>query len=176
MKLRVVWLGVLLAVSFAAGAQTLYRWVDRGGKVHYSDQPPPPEIKKVDQPRLGASTIETSGLPYATRQAAQDFPVTLYTAADCAAECRTAREFLARRGIPYREQAIATPEDGAAFRKALGTDKVFLPSLTVGSRQSQGFAEGTWQGLLDDAGYPRAAARTDPAQWEPDFSTRKARP
>ena len=43
----------MLAVSFFANAQPLYKWVDKSGKVHYSDQPPPKEIKKVDQPRLG---------------------------------------------------------------------------------------------------------------------------
>jgi hypothetical protein len=53
--------------------------VDKSGKVHYSDQPPPKEIKKVDQPRLKSSTIETSGLSYEAQEAVKNFPVTLYT-------------------------------------------------------------------------------------------------
>jgi hypothetical protein len=157
MKLRSLATAVLAAASLGATAQSLYRWVDTDGRVHYSDRPPPKEIKKVEQPRLDASTISTSGLSYAAQEAARHFPVTLYTAPDCSAECAQAREFLAARGVPFREQSIVGAEDAAAFRKALGTDKLFLPSLTVGSQKSQGFEEGSWGGLLDAAGYPRSA-------------------
>ena len=158
----------MLAVSFFASAQPLYKWVDKSGKVHYSDQPPPKEIKKVDQPRLGTSTIETSGLSYETQKAAQDFPVTLYTTPDCSAGCASAREFLSRRGIPFRESRVVTPADGDAFKQALKTDKLLFPALTVGSQQQLGFEEDTWHSLLDVAGYPRtaipgAANRTVPA-------------
>ena len=147
----------MLAVSFFANAQPLYKWVDKSGKVHYSDQPPPKEIKKVDQPRLGTSTIETSGLPYGAQQAARDFPVTLFTSSDCKAECDTARAFLRKRGIPFSESAVATSDDTAAFKKRFGSDNVFLPSMTVGSQKQQGFEEGAWNSLLDGAGYPRTA-------------------
>lgn len=147
----------LMALSFSAGAQTLYKWVDKNGKVHYSDQPPPKEIKKVDQPRLGKGSIETSEQPYETRKAAQDYPVRLFTASDCVSECQTARDFLSRRGIPYSEQSVNSPEDGDAFRKLFKTDSVFLPSVTVGSQQQIGFTEGGWGSLLDAAGYPRTA-------------------
>lgn len=147
----------MMAVTFFANAQPLYKWVDKNGKVHYSDQPPPKEVKKVGQPRLGSSTIETSGLPYATQKAAQDFPVTLFTSADCKAECDSARAFLRKRGIPFSENAITTPDDAAAFKKRFGVDGVFLPSMTVGSQKLQGFEEGAWNGLLDGVGYPRTA-------------------
>ncbi|MBI4988423.1 MAG: glutaredoxin family protein [Rhodocyclales bacterium] len=157
----------MMAVSLVASAQPLYKWVDKNGKVHYSDQPPPKEIKKVDQPRLGASTIETSGLPYEAQKAAQDFPVTLYTTPDCSAACASAREFLSRRGIPFRESRVVTPTDGDAFKQALKTDKLLFPAMTVGSQRQLGFEEDTWHSLLDVAGYPRtaipgAASRTAP--------------
>jgi glutaredoxin len=149
---------ISLAV-FVSGveAQSLYRWVDKDGKVHYSDQPPPKEIKKVDQPRLGKSSIETSDLPYDAKKAAQDYPVRLYTTADCAAECKAARDYLAKRGIPFSEQSLATPADGEAFKKLFNTDQVQIPAITVGNRQQIGFAEDGWAGLLDAAGYPRTA-------------------
>lgn len=147
----------MMALSFSASAQPLYKWVDKSGKVHYSDQPPPKEIKKVDQPRLGTSTIETSGLSYGAQKAAQDFPVTLFTSADCKAECDNARAFLRKRGIPFAENVVASPDEATAFKKRFGSDNVFLPSMTVGSQKQQGFEEGAWNGLLDDAGYPRTA-------------------
>jgi hypothetical protein len=37
---------LLLAVSAITPAQEMYRWVDKTGEVHYSDQPPPPEVKE----------------------------------------------------------------------------------------------------------------------------------
>ncbi len=151
-------LALLLMVSTLTTAQTAYRWLDKDGKVHYSDQPPPQEIKKVEQRRIGAgSTIDTTDLPFATQKAAKDFPVTLYTAADCTAECKIAREFLNKRGVPFRESTIGGPDDAAAYRKAFGNDKLFLPSITVGSQKMQGYTDSGWNALLDDAGYARSA-------------------
>lgn len=147
----------MLAFSFAASAQTLYKWVDKSGKVHYSDQPPPREIKKVEQPQLRAGSIDTSGLPYETQQAAQDFPVTLFVSADCKNECDNARAFLRRRGVPFSESMVGSPEQNQAFKKRFGSDGIFLPALTVGSQKQQGFEEGAWNGMLDTAGYARTA-------------------
>ena len=135
MRMYTVCLLSLALLATGADAQNLYRWVDKNGKVHYSDQPPPKEIKKVDQPRLGTSTIETSGLPYGAQQAARDFPVTLFTSSDCKAECDTARAFLRKRGIPFSESAVATSDDTAAFKKRFGSDNVYLPSMTVGGHR-----------------------------------------
>ena len=47
--IRIALLGMLACGALCAGAQTMYRWVDEKGRVHYS-QDPPPEGKgeKVD--------------------------------------------------------------------------------------------------------------------------------
>jgi len=148
---------LLAMIASVADAQTLYRWVDKNGKVTYSDQPPPKDIKKVEQPRLRESTIDTSGLNYASQKAAQNFPVTLYTAADCKEDCAIARSYLRKRGIPFTEKVLASAEDAAAFKKRFAVDGLYLPSMTVGNLQQQGFEVGTWNGLLDSAGYPRSA-------------------
>lgn len=37
-----------LAVSLAAASQEIYRWVDKDGVVHYSDQPDSPNAKLID--------------------------------------------------------------------------------------------------------------------------------
>ncbi|MDR2239900.1 MAG: DUF4124 domain-containing protein [Zoogloeaceae bacterium] len=150
-------LPALLALPLAAGAQPLYKWVDKNGKVHYSDQPPPQEIKKVEQPRLNTSSIDTSGLPYETQQAARNFPVTLFTSANCKNECDNARALLRGRGVPFSESAIATQEDAEAFKKRFGDDDIHLPAITVGNQKQQGFESGLWNGMLDIAGYARTA-------------------
>ncbi|MBM3391575.1 MAG: DUF4124 domain-containing protein [Betaproteobacteria bacterium] len=151
----------LATLSFVAGAQPLYKWVDKNGKVHYSDQPPPKEIRKVEQPRLGASTIETSGLSYEAQEAAKNFPVMLYTTPECGQECASARNLLSRRGVPFNETRVMTTNDGEAFKKALGTDKLLFPALIVGKSKQIGFEDDSWQGMLDAAGYPRSVGASE---------------
>jgi hypothetical protein len=93
---------------------------------------------------------------YAVRRAAADFPVTLYTAATCTTPCATARQFLAARGIPFAEKAVASDSDLAAYRQRFGApDEV--PALAVGELTTKGFEAGRWNGLLDQAGYPKTA-------------------
>jgi hypothetical protein len=57
MKLISVALGLVLFVALPASAQ-MYKWVDSDGKVHYSDKPPPSNIKTeiLRVPDRGAST------------------------------------------------------------------------------------------------------------------------
>jgi hypothetical protein len=150
-----VLLGLLLAAS--AEAQTTYRWLDQSGKVHYSDQPPPAEIGSVEEKQLGkSSVIETSGPDFATRTATANFPVTLYTSAECKDECKQARDFLTQRHIPFSEKVIRTGADADAFKQATKATEVFIPSLAVGSQFQRGFLDTAWNALLDNAGYPGA--------------------
>ena len=145
---------VTLAVLFASGAaaQSLYRYIDANGRVVYSDQPPPPSAKDVQARKLPENVIETDPTPLAARQAAERFPVTLYTF-DCDI-CREAQALLAKRGIPF-ETVVVTEEKGAARLKAL-TGKQSAPVMQVGDKQVlQGYNEERWQAVLDDAGYPR---------------------
>ena len=43
MRIRAIILAALpLALASAAGVAQVYQWVDAEGKVHFTDQPPPP--------------------------------------------------------------------------------------------------------------------------------------
>ncbi len=138
-------------VGFAAG--TTYKWVDEHGKVHYSDQPPPPNAKKVEEKKAGANTIETSELPYALREAVRKHPVTLYTSA-CGEPCEKARELLRTRGVPYEEIDVQTQPE--ALKKLTGG--LEIPVLQVGqSKVLKGFEQGQWHRELDAAGYPKTS-------------------
>ena len=66
MKLLVLILSLLAAAP--AAADKLYRWVDETGRVHYSDQAPPPRARNAIQKNYKGSVIE-SGESYALRQA-----------------------------------------------------------------------------------------------------------
>ncbi|MFN3398622.1 MAG: glutaredoxin family protein [Sulfurimicrobium sp.] len=143
-----------IAASLAQAAE-LYRWVDSEGKVHYTDQPPPPSAQKVEEKNLGNNSIDTSELPYATRQAIKKSPVTLY-ANDCGEPCDQARDHLAQRGIPFTGKNPQTsPADAEALKKLVGA--AYVPVLVVGSAVSKGYEKGTWDAALDAAGYPKSA-------------------
>ena len=147
------------ALGGAAHAQSLYRYLDANGRVVYSDKAPPPSARDVQPKRLSENVIETDPVPFAAQQAAQRFPVTLYTF-DCNI-CRDAQALLAKRGIPF-ETVTVTEEKGAARLKAL-TGRQKAPVLQVGDKQvMEGYNEERWHALLDEAGYPRTAPASRP--------------
>lgn len=154
MKKMILLLAVL--VSFGAHAQSVYRWVDKDGKVVYSDAPPPGDAKSVQQKRLGSGvSVDQDQLPYGVKVAMEKNPVVLFvTSTSCGDPCADARALLAKRGIVYTER---DPErnaaDADALKKAAGTPVV--PFLLVGERQLRGYLAETWESALDAAGYPR---------------------
>lgn len=151
-------LALCLAVT-AVGAQTTYRWIDKDGKVHYSGLPPAPsEATKVEQRR--SSLLGTDADPaasYTLRQAMADYPVTVYTQAECGDPCKMGKDLLTRRGIPYTEKVIATEADLVPLRAVFGDDKPTVPVMQVGKRTIKGYQSSEWDNLLDAAGYPKAA-------------------
>ena len=139
-------------VASAYGAE-MYRWTDEKGIVNYTPYPPPANIKKVEQKKLGGSTIQTSELPYSAQLAAKNFPVTLY-ATDCGEPCANARAHLAKRGVPYTEKNPQLPEQIEEFKKLTG-GSMQVPLLVVGrSSTIKGYLASDWDAALDVAGYP----------------------
>jgi glutaredoxin len=169
------------ALVLAAQAQTVYRWVDKDGKVHFSDTPPPEDAKSASQKRIGGGGgyTEDTQLPYATQIAARRNPVTLYTGTDCGDPCVKGRELLAKRGIPFSEKdAQNNQADQEALKKLTGT--LDVPVLVIGENRTKGYEESLWQSALDTAGYPRtrlpgqAPLRTPPAPVAPPKSAEPA--
>lgn len=154
--LRLVILSAALLTASLADAQTTYRWIDKDtGQTIYSDHPPPPGAKNVVT-ITADERIDEQQLPYATRQAAEKFPVTLYTTATCVEECKQARDMLNRRGIPFSEKMLKNKEESAELSKILGSEAA-VPSLIVGQQSFKGLDSGAWNNLLDLAGYPKSA-------------------
>ncbi len=143
-----------VAMLAAASATAQYKYTGPDGRVIYSDQPPPPGAKGVQKPVAAAAASSggaTPGLPYALQQATKSFPVTLYTTSDCDA-CNQGRNLLNKRGIPFAEKTVRTPEDIKMFKEATKAEQV--PVMMVGSNRQVGFEEGAWNGALTVAGYP----------------------
>lgn len=154
-------LGVAAMASMTAGAQQMYRWVDKNGKINYTQDPPPKDAaKSVQQRRLNSSgpAEGSQQIPFAVRQAMDNFPVTLYTSPECAQGCKEAKDLLARRGVPYREVSIADQASSDTLKKVTGDTRV--PAMQVGRALEKGFEEGAYNAALDLAGYPRTSQFT----------------
>lgn len=144
----------LLAVT--AGAQTLYRWVDQDGRVHYTDTPPPGAgAKSVQQRSSTSSGGDASSLPYAIQQAMKNNPVVVYTSSNCGQACAEGKALLTSRGVPFREVPVADEKSREELKSASGGDLV--PVMTVGRGVSKGFEADMWHSALDAGGYPRSA-------------------
>lgn len=156
-RLHLILLAATLSATSLSGAQTTYRWVDQAsGQTVFSDQPPPPGTPGVVKVGQEATDSEPQ-VPYATRQAAEKYPVTLYTAASCADACTQARDLLNQRGVPFTEKMLNTEEEQAEFSKLMGSKEAMVPSLIVGQQRFRGLESGAWNNLLDLAGYPKSA-------------------
>jgi glutaredoxin len=140
------------AVSLAAGAQAMYRYVDPDGKVVYTDRPPPPNARKVEQKNLRGNVIDTSESPVATRDAQQRNPVTLFVF-DCGDLCDRAKGLLNRRGVPHALLDTTNADNAEKLKKL--TSGLEVPVLQVGTRVLKGLDEAQWQAALDQAGYPK---------------------
>ena len=141
-------------LPLVAGAQQqMFRYIDRDGRVVYTDSAPPPDAKSVQQKKLSGNFIETSEPPYALQIAQQRNPVTLYSG-PCGAFCEQARALLNRRGVPYLDVDPSQPEGLQKLKQLTGDQQV--PVLEIGSATLlKGFEEAKWQAALDLAGYPK---------------------
>lgn len=144
----VVW--SLLAISLGVQAQT-YRWVDQNGRVHYTDTPPPASAVKSEEKNLKGNVASSGDLPYAAQEAMKNFPVKLYTRAECA-PCDDGRKLLDKRGIPFREIIVGDDATRAELKKLNESGR--LPVLTVGNDVRKGYDAEMWNKALDIAGYP----------------------
>jgi glutaredoxin len=168
MRIRTPLLSVLLLATSATFAQ--YKVVEPDGSITYTDRPQLATTTRVTPLAQSARAARNSSvgneLPAELRQAAQRYPVTLYTAKDCPA-CDAGRRFLQGRGIPYAERVVTSEEDASAMERVAGGRSV--PTLMIGAQPFRGLSEGEWTAYLDVAGYPRESRL--PANWPKPVAT-----
>lgn len=149
----------LVAAGLLAGvsqAQQVYRIVGADGKVTFSDRAPAVSGANVSETTANAVGAQANaGLPYALRQVAGKYPVTLYTGDNCG-PCNSGRSLLTSRGIPFAERTVTTSEDSQALQRMSG--ETSLPFVTIGSQQLKGFSDAEWTQYLNAAGYPATSA------------------
>ena len=146
-------IAVLIIITLASSllhAQQVYKSVDKNGRVTYSEVPPLPGTGD----KLTGDSAANVALPYALQQVVSRYPVTLYTAAECA-PCINARLMLTQRGVPFAERTVSSNEDITAYKK-LNSENNF-PLATIAAQQLKGYEETEWTKYLDAAGYPKSS-------------------
>jgi glutaredoxin len=158
MRIVLLAVSILAALCGSASAQ-MYRWVDKDGRTHYTQTPPPPDAKSSQKKVLGpgGTAMPYGELPYATQNAAKNYPVTLYTTPDCGTPCDQARSLLVRRAVPFKEISVREQKDMDNLKAATGGTQV--PYLIVGGQRQSGYLEEAYVSLLDSAGYPASGPR-----------------
>jgi glutaredoxin len=147
---------VWLCVAAGAQGQTVYRIVGADGRITFSDKPPfNTEQGKVATTGVGsAAAASATALPFELRQIASRYPVTLYSAPDCA-PCAAGRSMLSSRGVPFSERSVSSAEDVAALKRLTG--ETSLPFLSIGAQRIKGYSDLEWTQYLDAAGYPKTS-------------------
>lgn len=146
-------LTLALVLSATASAQSVYRWVDANGRVQYSDQPPPPNAKDVQQRSVGGSSIQNNEMSLEAADAQKKNPVTLYVS-ECGEACDAGKAYLNKRGIPH---TVVDPTRSLELNKKFKEDTggTVVPVIKVGERRLSGWSEQSWASALDAAGYPK---------------------
>ena len=126
----------------AAAQSNVYRWVDKDGKVHYSDTPPGAREEPSPRSACGGGWRNRPQLPYATQVAMKKSPVTLYSGADCGEPCKQGARACSPSAASPSASATrrATPTDAEALKKLIGGLEV--PVLTVGANKVKGLRGG----------------------------------
>ena len=155
---------LLVAVSITAAmpvdAQQVYRWVDATGRVQYSDQPPPPGTKNVQEKNVGGNSIQNNDLSLLAQDAQKKNPVTMYVS-ECGDSCDAAKAYLNKRGIPHTMvDPTRSLELNKKFKEETGGQVV--PVLKVGEKRLSGWNESSWASALDTAGYPKTPPFSKP--------------
>ena len=155
---------LLVAVTIMAAmpvdAQQVYRWVDATGRVQYSDQPPPPGTKNVQEKNVGGNSIQNNDLSLVAQDAQKKNPVTMYVS-ECGDSCDAAKAYLNKRGIPHTMvDPTRSLELNKKFKEETGGQVV--PVLKVGEKRLSGWSESSWASALDTAGYPKTPPFSKP--------------
>jgi glutaredoxin len=172
--LQVLALGVLLLCVASPASAQMYKYVDKDGRTVYSDQPPPPDARKVENAKLNKNVIDTGNSDYETQQAAKRLPLTLYTTESCTEPCQKARDYLKGRGTPFSETVLKTEEQARPIKTRLG-GPLEVPLLDVGGTALQkGFEETSWNSVLEAAGYPVRSPATPGTKTPPPANSQTA--
>ena len=150
---------LLLLLTSAAGAGSIYKWVDDQGVTHYSDQGPEADrVEGVVETRQGAAgsplspplTTETAQpsetqQPPAARER-KDVTVEIDTTSWCR-YCRDAKNYFRSRGIVFQEYDIEKDRKAARRHKRYNP-RGGVPVTVINGRPIVGFSPAAFSQAL----------------------------
>ena len=144
---KIVLISLLLALSLVANAE-VYKWVDKSGRTHFSDQPPlnqKSENIELDEivTYSSAIVVKNDSLlneePESQKRNTKKYrkqKVVMYSPAWCRV-CTTAKNYFIKNKIPFSEYDIDKSKKGKSDFKKLKARGV--PVILVGKKRLNGF-------------------------------------
>lgn len=143
---RVLVLLLALALAATAAAQTIYRWTDANGKIHYTSEPPPNARASTIRSRVSSYSAPAKVEPAPGAPAARATQSVVMYATSWCPWCAKARDYFAKSGIAYVEHDIEKSASAHAEFKRLGGRGV--PLILVGREKMSGFSEQGFEDML----------------------------
>ncbi len=141
-----VLLATLLIVAGPSYAE-IYRWVDKAGQVHFSDQKPINEsVEEVQiDDKIGSyQDISFSNYKAETSKTTSKNKVVMFSASWCG-YCKKAEKYFRKNNIQYTNYDIEKNSKGKRLYKQLGARGV--PVILVGTKRMNGFSESGFERL-----------------------------
>jgi len=149
----------LLLVLPLAHAGKLYKWVDRDGKVHYTDRAPPSGAGKVEERVIGSEPEDSAEA--ALDEAVAKHPITLYSVPKCST-CDLARLYLTKHKLPFTEKNVSAGNDANQKEMLKKIGELVVPTIAVGERVMKGaYVESLLESELQQAGYLKKESPED---------------
>ena len=142
---RALLLLIALAAAGTAAAQTIYRWTDAQGRVHFGSEPPAGLKAGAVQARVNSYQAPAKVESVPAQAAAPAAPVVMYATSWCP-WCAKARAYFGQKGIAYTEYDVEkSPSANAEFKRLGGRG---VPLIVVGREKMSGFSEEGFDALL----------------------------
>ncbi len=147
---RVVWIAVLVAVSFITHAE-IHKWMDEDGKIHYGDRPPESgEIEQLEISVESFSSVEVRNLDEGDIavlgdtqvQQGEAKKVVMYSTENCG-YCKKAKAYFNASKISFTERDIN--KSAAAKRQWKNLNGTGVPLILVGERKMRGFSVSSFE-------------------------------
>lgn len=139
---------LLLSLLGSAGAEGVYRWVDKDGVTHFGDRP---EASWAE--RMNVDPLAKSGSVGASSEALQgdQQPMIIMYSAEWCGVCKKAKAYFSKHNVNYSDYDVEKSPRGISFYSKLQHKSV--PQFMINGRRVAGFTKSNFDntlGIKDD--------------------------